>query len=395
MSTPTYKRFIMNLKNKHGKAKLICLILLAVFFIIFIVNVSKIGDIENYVSFTSEQQQIEGYELSKQKRTLNVVFFLETTELKAVESSAFYNQTDLTTIAFPETVEIIEKGAFSQCSNLQNLIIYASTPPELTGDLFTSSGSKNAKPHENFTIFVPNNSIESYRNSSWNQYPIKPMSQAQTIFDEVESIKQQTKKSLILSLPLFAFTIALIVIHFCERNTVIKNSTRIQELIDYNKTIHFRKFPTRYNNHKVCSSKRAFDNTRLDVYFSYLIKHERLFYQNIIENITYNIQTFNYYKNVIAEMETSATDEFCESINFTLPRFLKLENRIFKRKTLRKPQQNVHFYLTATYTSPKGRNHYSKSATFNYRDLRSSYGLMFPLEPEEQPTKISKPSFTK
>lgn len=116
---------------------------------------------------------------------LTEVIFPIDGSLKTIESEAFYWQNSLKTVILPSGIEFIGAGAFDRCYNLQNLVIYNHTPPTIERNIFvyieSSNDSVNTHPHPNFTVFVPDEAVEVYKQSEWGKYNIKPISTADFI----------------------------------------------------------------------------------------------------------------------------------------------------------------------------------------------------------------------
>ena len=79
--------------------------------------------------------------------------------IKEVRKEAFYNQTSLSSVVFPNTLKSIGDNAFSGCSSLSYVRFTSPEPPMLgnsalpTGNTFRS-------------IYVPSESLEDYKNAS-------------------------------------------------------------------------------------------------------------------------------------------------------------------------------------------------------------------------------------
>ena len=116
---------------------------------------------------------------------LTEVIFPADGSLKTIESHAFYWQYSLETVILPSGLELIGAGAFDKCYHLQNLVIYNTTPPTIERNIFiyveSSNDSVNTHPHPNFTVFVPDEAVEVYKQSEWGKYNIKPISSADFI----------------------------------------------------------------------------------------------------------------------------------------------------------------------------------------------------------------------
>lgn len=113
---------------------------------------------------------------------LESVEFPENGKLKSIETMAFYWCENLHTVILPNEFLSLDGGVFERCYNLENLIIYNESPPIMNGDIFNSDASLvndkywHTKPNEKFTVYVPNDSVETYRKSSWGNYSINPIS---------------------------------------------------------------------------------------------------------------------------------------------------------------------------------------------------------------------------
>ena len=223
----------MNLKNKYDISKAIFAILTVLFGVVFFINVAKLGNNGDITVFSSKKPVLDSFEFSSQNQkpdtNLKTVFFDKETELTTVETKAFYWQIELTTVVLPDTIQSVEKGAFDRCYNLENLVICATMPPSVEGDLFVAIESSNdywnTKPHKNFAIFVPDGSIETYKNTVWGKYNIQPISNIQSLLDKIHYEQNQAIKSSLLSLPFFVSILALIIVFFKESEFVTKNST--------------------------------------------------------------------------------------------------------------------------------------------------------------------------
>lgn len=115
---------------------------------------------------------------------LTEVIFPSDGQLKIVETLAFYWQSGLKTVILPCNLECLEDGVFERCFALENLVIYNTVPPQMEGDIFNSDVNLmndenwHTKPNKNFVVYVPDDAIETYKNSIWGKYTIKGISEA-------------------------------------------------------------------------------------------------------------------------------------------------------------------------------------------------------------------------
>ena len=92
-----------------------------------------------------------------------------------INDMAFYNCSSLTEINIPENVNEIENGAFYGCDKLTRIKVYAPEPP----------GLNSAFDRTDITVYVPDESIDKYRNSyDWKDFNIRGLS-----YNDVESIE--------------------------------------------------------------------------------------------------------------------------------------------------------------------------------------------------------------
>ena len=122
----------------------------------------------------------------------------------------------------------------------------------------------------------------------------------------------------------------------------------------------------------------------MEDYLLSVIISEEDFYRNIIDTIIYNRDTYESYLNETLNIETSATEEFCQTFGFTYSKFIRYEKRVFSNNLLNKPQFDVTVYCKASYTSPRGRNHYCEEESFDFDELKYYYDRAMELKAHRQ-----------
>lgn len=177
----------------------------------------------------------------------------------------------------------------------------------------------------------------------------------------------------IISIIILTLIIIWVVIDSKNKSIVREKSQRVQTLLKLNSTIKFKNLHSKYTNHISCDTKRQFDNLNMGNYLISLINSYEILYRTIVDSISFNRNTYNTYISQSKQIQTNATEEFCKSFGFTLTKFLKYEERLFKKNLIRKPQCDVTIYCKATYTSPQGRNHYWKDCSYNYDELSAIF----------------------
>ena len=112
------------------------------------------------VKFNNEIKNIDNFEFFN---CINLK--MPDTRDALVAEDAFLNCSSLTSIAIPENVTNIGQKAFKGCSSLTNITIKALIPPSL---------GTTAIPSTISTIYVPANSVETYKAASgWKSFASK------------------------------------------------------------------------------------------------------------------------------------------------------------------------------------------------------------------------------
>lgn len=97
-----------------------------------------------------------GYSAFECCSSLRSVTFEKGSQLKYMVEGVFCDCEALTSIEIPASVEMID---MYYCINLANIYCYPSIPPIL-----------NDFRCKNFVLYVPSQSLEAYKNSSWSEY---------------------------------------------------------------------------------------------------------------------------------------------------------------------------------------------------------------------------------
>lgn len=85
-------------------------------------------------------------------------------EVTTISANTFMRTINITSVTIPNTVKSIGTGAFSNCSGLVEVTSKALTPPTMLSDGFYNVANKA-------TLYVPEKSIDSYRNAEyWNDF---------------------------------------------------------------------------------------------------------------------------------------------------------------------------------------------------------------------------------
>lgn len=178
--------------------------------------------------------------------------------------------------------------------------------------------------------------------------------------------------------------VGLILSNKKKKSIVFSNSRKIKTLLDLNKATEFKKITAYYSNHQICNSKKQLDHFSIDNYLISLIDTNENFYRSILNTIMFNREKWDSYIENVNAIPTTANEESCRALGISLDSFLKLEQRIFKKKILTKPICEITIYCKATYTSPRGRNYYYKDKRYNYVSLQNLFNYAIELKEQRQ-----------
>jgi hypothetical protein len=85
----------------------------------------------------------------------------------SIGSHAFYYCYNLTSLTIPSSVQNIGDNAFMECYGLQYIVVERLTPPNINGSIINTA----------IVVYVPDNSLTQYQNSSWSMYDLRPVSE--------------------------------------------------------------------------------------------------------------------------------------------------------------------------------------------------------------------------
>ena len=163
------------------------------------------------------------------------------------------------------------------------------------------------------------------------------------------------------------------IIYSVYYDRVKKHSDRYKKLLDLNNKYNFYTFSSTIAsyNHQ-CNSQRSFDRLDLNnVFFSYIEKHLEAC-STLISKIDKNISNYKLYCYDYNNLTTSVTQESAKEFKVPFNTFINIEESIVKKNKL-SPQCTFTIRISASYTSPQGRNSYSKHYDYDYDQIASSY----------------------
>lgn len=188
----------------------------------------------------------------------------------------------------------------------------------------------------------------------------------------------------ILGFIVLVIIVVFIIIYNRNKKIVLEKSQRIKNLLELNKRFEFITLKPSYYNHMTCNTKRQFDRVDINDYLLSLIDSNEAFYRYLIESIEFNRESYDVYVAKTQAIESTATEDYCRSFGFTLNNFLLYEERLFKNRLLKRPQQTVEVYCIVTYKSPGGRNTYRNEKCYLYHDIKNYFDYTMELKEARQ-----------
>ena len=120
-------------------------------------------------------------------------------------------------------------------------------------------------------------------------------------------------------------------------------------------------------------SKRSLEN--FDMYQSSLqeISDNKTQYITMFNHLDENLKDYNEYVQKYKKLKKLTSEaEFSkfEGLKIKYKTFVKIEEKLYDSTMKSRPVTEVMFKIHATYTSPSGRNHYWRDASYNYNQLK-------------------------
>jgi hypothetical protein len=178
---------------------------------------------------------------------------------------------------------------------------------------------------------------------------------------------------------LFQVLIVSVIVMFLVINNKAKklaeaHSKRLAGIKNINQKYRFdNSIKSRYDYHVFLPNKRSFDSFDPSSYFGGLVISDVSSYESLFQNLEMNYQQYQRYFNELSFLPTEIPKEICKK-HTHIPFFLinKNEKKLIK-KTVLTPVTDSKVVFHVKYTSPKGRNSYSKEYVCMMSQLSSNY----------------------
>ncbi len=189
--------------------------------------------------------------------------------------------------------------------------------------------------------------------------------------------------------PLVVFTVVIrlglllslsFILYFLHRNqqrkVVFSTSHLIQSLLTLNaQYIFFYNIQKQYKEYKLLSSKQKYDKYDCEDLFDEAISSKYHYYSDIANKLQKNYQSYEDYCSKVKQLKSTLTQELAAQLHISYTSYKEIEVKLFHQQLLT-PITSSEIICIATYTSPKGRNRYSKQVIHSIFDVDSRYQVI-------------------
>lgn len=160
-----------------------------------------------------------------------------------------------------------------------------------------------------------------------------------------------------------------------QRLIVQETSVMLKKLIELNTQFNFDwSVQYQYNFDIFLQSKSKFDRYELINLFDDTILRNRELIR-VAKVIEQNRSTYKYYSQKLNCLKSEATQEQVKMLHIPYKKYVQIEETLFEEQSL-KPVLECDIVCTALYSSPKGRNHYSKEEKYSIDEVPKRYALL-------------------
>lgn len=175
---------------------------------------------------------------------------------------------------------------------------------------------------------------------------------------------------LYVDIALFSIVSLLVIILLLCRTTINETSPLLIALRQLNKNYHFHNISPIYTYSITLQSKSKFDKYNVDTLFEETLRNNYQYWKTIQRKLQENRTLFNNYSNELCDLIKSIP----ETKQFPIPKIIWkfFEKPIFDCERL-SPVINSEIICYVYYSSPKGRNNYSKSNSYSFSIIDAQY----------------------
>lgn len=157
-----------------------------------------------------------------------------------------------------------------------------------------------------------------------------------------------------------------------QREIVFSTSQLIQSLLKLNVQYKFcNEIQKQYTRVKELPTKQKFDKYNCEELFDCVVNNEYHDFINVARKLQENCQKYEKYRYQV-ELLQATKEEVISQSHIPYVSFKRIENKLFKQYQLT-PIIFCEIVCIATYTSPQGRNHYSKYISHSVFEVEKRY----------------------
>lgn len=156
-----------------------------------------------------------------------------------------------------------------------------------------------------------------------------------------------------------------------ENDYITNVSSKIQKLIELNKSYDFKKITK--TKHKIVEreySRKSLDRVTASSVIKYHIENDIDYLRTDIENAIHNINLLDKYNSEIEKISSYESDN---KSKYSLKKFKKIENRIFNNLIYKKEQFLIRLKIEVYYRSNGGNVNDSRYGKFSFDELINFY----------------------
>ena len=170
-----------------------------------------------------------------------------------------------------------------------------------------------------------------------------------------------------------AIIIPIVCVKSNRKDEIVKtNSKMYSNIKQLNSQYNFFQVQSEFNFSISLNSLQKLNQFSL---YSYVINNIQYstYYKDIFYKVTFNIEKYNEYLSKYRDLLclTSPADfDKMSNIKMNYKSFISRETKLYNELRLDAPTTDITFHCQASYTSPAGRNHHFRSASYSYKDLK-------------------------
>lgn len=171
---------------------------------------------------------------------------------------------------------------------------------------------------------------------------------------------------------------AVILISFISekrRKNVQETSVMLRKLLELNSHYKFDESVQRQYQYTIrLQSKAKFDRYDLNMLFDDAVLHNDEL-MRAVEAVEKNRIMYVLYSSKIKKLKSEMTHEKAKSLHISYRKYVEIERELFYEQQI-KPILECNVVCIAAYSSPQGRNNYSKKAIYKIDEVTQRYKIL-------------------